>query len=41
MFKKDKEIYWVEWEFNYDCCEVEWNNHVTLSEWQAGKLPDD
>ncbi len=39
MFNKDNESYWVEWEFNYNECEIEWTNHVTLSQWKNGKLP--
>ncbi|WP_338815292.1 hypothetical protein V9L05_09555 [Bernardetia sp. Wsw4-3y2] len=33
--------FWIEWTFNYNSCEVEWNNYVTFSEWKEGKLPND
>jgi len=36
MVNKGQENYWVEWEFNYESCEIEWNSHVTLSDWQKG-----
>lgn len=41
MFNTDKENFWIEWSFNYKKCEVEWNHHVTFTEWKAGKLPSD
>ncbi len=40
-FLKGKDGYWVEWEFNYERCEVEWNSFVTYEEWRNGKLPED
>lgn len=41
LFSKDGENYWVEWSLNFENCEVEWNSHITLAEWQNGKLPND
>ncbi len=41
MFNTVKENFWIEWSFNYKSCEIEWNNHVTFSEWKEGKLPND
>lgn len=41
MFTTEKEEFWIEWTFNYNSCEVEWNNYVTFSEWKEGKLPND
>ncbi|WP_375563135.1 hypothetical protein ACE193_11570 [Bernardetia sp. OM2101] len=38
----DKEgDFWIEWTFNYNSCEVEWNNYITVDEWRDGKLPND
>lgn len=39
MYDTENENYWIEWSFNYENCEIEWNNHVTLTEWKEGKLP--
>ena len=41
LFTKDGESFWVEWSLNYENCEVEWNSHITITEWQNGKLPND
>lgn len=41
MYNAENEKYWIEWSFNYENCEIEWNSHVTFTEWEEGKLPND
>lgn len=41
MYNAENENYWIEWSFNYENCEIEWDSHVTFIEWKEGKLPND
>lgn len=35
-----KEYYWMKWEVHFSAFLFLWNNHITFSEWQNGKVPD-
>jgi hypothetical protein len=41
MFDTEDESFWIEWSFNYESCVIEWSSHVTFTEWNNGKLPND
>jgi hypothetical protein len=35
-----KEYYWMKWDVHFSSFLFQWNNHITYTEWQNGKIPN-
>ena len=41
LMERNGVLQWTEYEIFYQECRVQWNSHITVTEWQSGKLPND